>query len=175
MTYVRPDRGTIASSGFRARRKAFRVARASRAIHQEAFSGFDACFLRGLRKVRNGCRCGLPGGVCGRETRDPEGCENSRLREWDVIEDLVRRSFARVVLFKPIVQTWQVREMMGHFDDPRAVFTVRAWPDAVNSIARFFDEGVRRAVSGWVTTDFEKVSAWGVSPSIQATAKRNWP
>jgi len=177
MTLVRPNRGKIVSVGIWTRRKAFRIARAIvQPIRNPSRDSIAAFFVGSGRSGTDVVVGSLGESVDAKLVNEdnPEGFENWRLREWDVIEDLVGKSFARVVLFKPIVQTWQVREMMGHFDDSRAVFIARGWPDSVNSIARFFGEGVRRAVSSWVATDFEKVSALGVSPSIQATVRENW-
>ena len=56
------------------------------------------------------------------------------------IELLIQKSFARKVLFKPIVETYRAAELLRKFDGAKVVFIARHYADAIESIARFFEQ-----------------------------------
>lgn len=81
---------------------------------------------------------------------------NWRLKSLDHIEILVNKSRAKVVAFKPIVETLRCKELMERFPDSKVLFAVRDYRDAVNSMVRFFGDKHIRAVNGWVESDFKE-------------------
>lgn len=97
---------------------------------------------------------------------NPAGFENWRLKDLETLKALVQGSFAKVVLFKPIVETYRIRELLGAFPDSRSIFITRGYSDTVNSIVSFFGEGTRRAVRKWIETDFSVVRTWSVPESV---------
>lgn len=87
---------------------------------------------------------------------NPKAFENWRLKGLDVVEQAVDSSGARLVLFKPIVETLRAHEFLAEFRSAVVVFVVRNPYDAINSMARFFGESQVRAVKSWVETDFDR-------------------
>ncbi|HCW91031.1 MAG TPA: hypothetical protein DHU56_13415 [Marinobacter sp.] len=81
---------------------------------------------------------------------------NWRLKPLDHIAGLIHKSRAKVVAFKPIVETLRCRELVERFPDAKVLFAVRDYRDAVNSMVRFFGDRHIRAVKGWVKSDFKE-------------------
>lgn len=65
--------------------------------------------------------------------QDPKAFEKWRLRELAVVDRLVERSFAPVLLFKPIVETYRIRELLDHFPGSKAIFLSRDPYDSTQS------------------------------------------
>jgi hypothetical protein len=87
---------------------------------------------------------------------NPKAFDNWRLRGLDVVARAVELSRARLVMFKPIVETLRANEFLARFPSGFVVFVVRNPFDAINSMARFFGESHVRAIKNWVETDFER-------------------
>ncbi|WP_417566829.1 sulfotransferase family protein [Marinobacter sp.] len=87
---------------------------------------------------------------------NPKAFDNWRLKSLEAVEDAVDSSKARLVLFKPIVETLRANEFLAKFQSAAVVFVVRNPHDAINSMARFFGESQVRAVKSWVETDFSR-------------------
>jgi hypothetical protein len=59
------------------------------------------------------------------------------------------------VLFKPILDTPRVPELLGRFPEARVLYAVRRWPDVVRSaLALFGPENWPGRVAGWMRDDF---------------------
>lgn len=87
---------------------------------------------------------------------NPKAFSNWRLKGLDVVEQAVGSSGARLVFFKPIVETLRAQEFLTEFPSAVVIFVVRNPYDAINSMVRFFGEGQVRAVKSWVDTDFAR-------------------
>jgi hypothetical protein len=86
---------------------------------------------------------------------NPKAFDNWRLKSLDVVGQIVESSRARLVLFKPIVETLRAREFLDSFSSGLVIFVIRNPYDAINSMAHFFGEG---HVKNWVETDFDRQS-----------------
>ncbi len=95
----------------------------------------------------------------------PLAFEEFHLKEMPVIEKLIAQSYARVTLFKPILDTYLSRSLLDHFANARILFMFRHYDDVVNSARiRFFDKPVNEGkatyedlippVDRWITEDF---------------------
>lgn len=102
---------------------------------------------------------------------NPVAFENWRLRDLAVVDRLLERSFAPVLLFKPIVETYRIRELLDHFSGSRALFLSRNPFDSVNSMNRFFGERTREVVERWIESDFTIMKSWTVPPEVAAEAR----
>jgi hypothetical protein len=87
---------------------------------------------------------------------NPKAFDNWRLKSLDVVGQVVESSRARLVLFKPIVETLRAREFLDSFPRGSVIFVIRNPYDAINSMVRFFGEGHVKAVKSWVETDFDR-------------------
>jgi hypothetical protein len=65
--------------------------------------------------------------------RDPRAFQEYELRSWEVLRALVRRSRARLVVFKALCELQDVRRLLDAFAPARAVWLLRRYPDVVNS------------------------------------------
>lgn len=85
---------------------------------------------------------------------NPKAFDNWRLKPLDSVTQTVDNSWAKLVLFKPIVETLRAQELLDHFSYSSVVFVTRNPYDAINSMVRLFGEGHVKAVSHWVASDF---------------------
>lgn len=89
---------------------------------------------------------------------NPKAFDNWRLKGLEAVGRAVDSSKARLVMFKPIVETLRAREFLEAFPGGSIIFVVRNPYDAINSMVRFFGEGHVKAVKSWVETDFAQQS-----------------
>ena len=82
--------------------------------------------------------------------------KNWRLKDLNTVKQAVTSSGAPVVLLKPIVETMRVKELLDTFHASRALFLIRDYRDAINSMASFFGEKHVRAVTSWIESDFRR-------------------
>jgi hypothetical protein len=87
---------------------------------------------------------------------NPKAFDNWRLKSLDMVGQVVESSRARLVLFKPIVETLRARAFLDSFPCGSVIFVIRNPYDAINSMVRFFGEGHVKAVKSWVETDFDR-------------------
>lgn len=85
---------------------------------------------------------------------NPKAFENWRFKDLETVCHAVDSSSAKLVLFKPIVETLRGQEFLGNFSDSSILFVTRNPFDAVNSMVRFFGDGHVKAVKSWVVNDF---------------------
>lgn len=74
------------------------------------------------------------------EEYDDEAYEDYVLRDDRIIEQLVARSCARRVVFKPITSNQRAAQLLDRFADSRAIWIFRTYSDVVNSAVRNFSE-----------------------------------
>jgi len=68
---------------------------------------------------------------------------------------VAQRSRARTVLFKPILDTPRVPQLLERFPEGRVLFAVRDWAPVVRSaLALFGPENWPGRVAGWMSDDF---------------------
>lgn len=87
---------------------------------------------------------------------NPKTFDNWRLKSLDAVGHAVDLSRAKLVLFKPIVETLRAQEFLAEFQGASIVFVVRNPHDAINSMARFFGKSHVRAVKNWVESGFDR-------------------
>lgn len=85
---------------------------------------------------------------------NPKAFNNWRLKSLESVSHAVNASGARLVMFKPIVETLRANEFQEAFPGGSIIFVMRNPYDAINSMVRFFGEGHVKAVKSWVETDF---------------------
>ena len=93
--------------------------------------------------------------------------KNWRLRPLEEIELLIQKSFARTVLFKPIVETYRAAELLRKFDGAKVVFIARHYADAIESIARFF-ENLQSTLEIWA----ESAMNDPLPPNVSTSTRR---
>ncbi|MBW2236275.1 MAG: sulfotransferase, partial [Deltaproteobacteria bacterium] len=86
---------------------------------------------------------------------DPAAFHEWWLRDLDTVAAVAQRSRARTVLFKPILDTPRVPQLLEHFPEGRVLFAVRDWAPVVRSaLALFGPENWPGRVAGWMGDDF---------------------
>jgi hypothetical protein len=101
--------------------------------------------------------------------------ENWRLRDLPTIATLVRRSNAKIVLFKPILDTHLAGKLLNVFPDARLLFVFRHYHDVINSsIQRFGPENWKGRVRRWIEADFAEFSAAPPSARARERIKGLW-
>jgi hypothetical protein len=96
---------------------------------------------------------------------NPAVFDNWYLRDFPTIEALIERSFARLILFKPLKDTYRTRVLLSAFPSARVLFIFRHFDDVINSARkRFYDEhgqviknvyaDRQPPVIRWINTDF---------------------
>ncbi|NUM47489.1 MAG: hypothetical protein HUU38_22535 [Anaerolineales bacterium] len=119
---------------------------------------------------------------------NPAAFDYWRMREFSVIDQLLQQSTAPVTLFKPILDTYRIWEMLGHFPTAKAIFTFRHYSDVINSThKRFYREDglyvpskrlpprdTRDPITRWVAEDFKEFAAARPPEEILAFIKSRW-
>ncbi len=86
---------------------------------------------------------------------NPAAFELWRLRDLSIIEELIDRSQAQWVLFKPILDTYQTQILLSRFPNAKFIFVFRHYDDVINSsLKRFGRQNRIRNVNNWINNDF---------------------
>jgi len=86
-----------------------------------------------------------------------EAFVNFRLKDLKAIKGLIESSRASLVIFKPILNTHQSRELLDSFPDAKIVFVYRQFDDVINSSLKKFGLDNRIShVHSWVKNAFEE-------------------
>lgn len=91
---------------------------------------------------------------------DPKAFQEWRLRDFNTIEKLVEKSYAPVVLFKPINDTYRMTELLSRFNSSKIIFQFRHYNDVTNSIIRGPFGSRKQLVKEWIDTDFSEFSRY---------------
>lgn len=78
---------------------------------------------------------------------NPKAFDNWRLKDLNVVKDIIASSRARYVVLKPIVETLRAQSFLQ-------VFVTQNPYDVINSMIRFFEDKHIKAVKSWVEIDF---------------------
>lgn len=130
---------------------------------------------------------------------NPAAFEKWFLKDFTVIETLVERSYAPIVLFKSLKDTYRANIFLSNFPTSKILFIFRHHNDVVNSaLKKFYDENGlvikpvfadRRApVLRWIDTDFAEFSLapppnetkqfiksmWKPSLNLESTIALDW-
>jgi len=90
---------------------------------------------------------------------NPQAFENWCLRDLSVIESLVEHSYAPIVLFKPILDTYRTGQFLSYFANAKVIFIFRQVDDVVNSsLKKFGPEDRIGHINDWVANDFREFS-----------------
>lgn len=103
---------------------------------------------------------------------NPLAFENWRLKALDDVKQVVSTAGAPVVVFKPIVETMRINELLETFPCSRAIFIIRDYSDSINSLVKFFGNSHVNAVNSWIESDFAKLPL--VPNELKDRAKRIW-
>jgi hypothetical protein len=90
---------------------------------------------------------------------DEEAFDNYRLRDIPTIKKLVNRSFANVVVFKPIADSQHALEILDSVENSKAIWVFRHYTDVINSALRNWVD--HRGFLGYVLNDKKKAN-WRV-------------
>jgi hypothetical protein len=91
---------------------------------------------------------------------DPTAFQEWWLRDLDTVAAVARRSRARSVLFKPILDTPRVPELLERCPEAQVLYAARQWPDVVRSaLALFGPHNWPSRVAGWMADDFAEFGA----------------
>ena len=89
----------------------------------------------------------------------PAAFDNWRLREPSIVHRLIQDTYAPIVLFKPILNTSQTRELLSSFPKSKIVFCFRHYDDVINSsLKKFGRENRIGHVRSWISDDFAEFS-----------------
>lgn len=98
---------------------------------------------------------------------NPAAFEKWRLKELSVIDDLIGDSYAPLILFKPILNTYQTPQLMARYPDAKFIFTFRHYDDVINSSLKRFGRTNRiNHINSWVEDDFGE---FGYAPPPEKT------
>jgi len=101
---------------------------------------------------------------------NPAAFERWRLKELSVIDRLIAESHARVILFKPILDTYRARTLMAKYLDARFIFTFRHFDDVINSSLKRFGRMNRiNHINSWIQDDFSEFKL-EPPPNVSRTA-----
>lgn len=103
---------------------------------------------------------------------NPAAFANWRLRDLETLRAVVAGSSARLVLFKPIVETMRIGELLDQFEGARALFLFRNYRDSINSRSRFFGDRQLPIIEEWMADDFLLFP--GVASDVLDTVRQAW-
>jgi hypothetical protein len=109
----------------------------------------------------------------------PRAFRDFHLQKIEKIAQLVERSYARVVLFKPVLDTHLSRVLLERFPGAKIIFMFRHYDDVINSARiRFFEKPVQAGkaryedlippVDRWLADDFAEFALAPPSPALKA-------
>ena len=64
---------------------------------------------------------------------DEESFDNYELRDRDLIKKIIAKSYARVVVFKPIADSQNASDILEYHKNSKAIWIYRKYPDVINS------------------------------------------
>lgn len=106
---------------------------------------------------------------------NPAAFDRWRLRELPVIAELVERSYAPFVLFKPILDTYKTQHLLDRFPTAKFIFVFRHYDDVINSsIRRFGAENRIGHVNAWMNDGFGEFAALPPPESTQTFIRSLW-
>lgn len=119
---------------------------------------------------------------------NPAAFDYWRMREFSVIDNLLKNSTAPITLFKPILDTYRVWEILEHFPNAKAIFTFRHYTDVINSTHKRFyrpdglyvpskrlpPRDTRDPITRWVAEDFKEFAAARPPEEILDFIKSRW-
>lgn len=105
----------------------------------------------------------------------PVAFQNWRLRELSVIEALLERTNAPIVLLKPILDTHRTQVLISRFPDAKVIFAFRHFDDVINSSLKRFGTSNRiNHVNGWVRDDFMEFSSAPPPEKTKELVRSKW-
>ncbi len=119
---------------------------------------------------------------------NPAAFDYWRMRDFSIIENLLQQSRAPITLFKPILDTYRIWDILANFPTAKAIFTFRHYTDVVNSTNKRFytEEGLyipskrfpprdtRDPISRWVLQDFSEFSSARPPEEVISFIKSRW-
>ena len=98
-----------------------------------------------------------------------------RLRDLEIIENLIHQSYAKVVLFKPILDTYRINDLLTRFPDAKVLFAYRHFDDVINSsLKRFGITNRINHVDSWIQEDFREFAAALPPEATKAFIRSRW-
>lgn len=87
---------------------------------------------------------------------NPKAFNDWRLRDFGVIKNLILSSYAPIILFKPINDTYRMAKLLEEFTGSKIIFQFRHYDDVVNSIVRGPFGERKSLVKYWIETDYKE-------------------
>lgn len=85
---------------------------------------------------------------------NPAAFNNWRFKNLNVIDDLISTSKSRLIVFKPIVETWKAKYFLTRYSNSKVLFISRHPSSTIQSMAKFFGNSHIDTVREWVSNDF---------------------
>ena len=105
----------------------------------------------------------------------PAAFQNWRLRDLTVIEELINHSYASMILFKPILDTYRTHVLLSRFPKAKTIFAFRHYDDVVNSSLKKFGTANRiNHVRSWIEEDFSEFSAVPPPEETKSFIRSRW-
>jgi hypothetical protein len=111
-----------------------------------------------------------------------------RLRDYPVIDNLLKESYAPVTLFKPILDTYRILSLLERYPTAKVLFAFRHFDDVINSTRqRFYNKyglytpskkvpnhDTRDPITLWVANDFAEFSQAPIPDETKRIIKEKW-
>ncbi|RMH02236.1 MAG: hypothetical protein D6706_00495 [Chloroflexi bacterium] len=105
----------------------------------------------------------------------PAAFDQFRLRPLSVIDTLIEQSHAPLVVFKPILDTCQTRNLLNRYPDARVIFAFRHYDDVINSsLKKFGIENRINHVRRWMADDFGEFAVAPPPEQTKAYIRSRW-
>jgi len=119
---------------------------------------------------------------------NPAAFQYWRIRDFSVIDNLLKQSYAPITLFKPILDTYRTLVLFDQYPTAKVLFAFRHYDDVINSTRnRFYnknglympskkvpDHDTRDPISLWVTNDFVEFSQAPIPDATKLFIKEKW-
>lgn len=98
-----------------------------------------------------------------------------RLHDLEVIAKLIEQSYAKVVMFKPILDTFRINDLLSRFPDAKVFFAYRHFDDVINSSLKRFGINNRiNHVNSWIHEDFHEFAACPPPEETKSYIRSKW-
>lgn len=105
----------------------------------------------------------------------PAAFEKWRLKDFSIIENLNRDGYAKIKLYKPILDSHLARNFLVNFQESKIIFVFRHYSDVINSSIKYFGKDswpIR--VEQWVKNDFAEFASAPPPDSTIMLIKARW-
>jgi hypothetical protein len=106
---------------------------------------------------------------------NPAAFENWRIKDLDQISKLIHSTYAKIKIFKPILDTHLAGEYISKFGNSKVIFIFRNYYDVINSSVKLFGpDNWPDRVRDWVENDFSEFNAAPPSDRLKESLVSMW-